>query len=79
MPRYHFHVVADCEAAYPPLETLPSVAADSPVDALAKLADQGRLPIAGEVLYLRLVGDAAEYVVPINPEYELPEDWQPDD
>ena len=79
MPRYRFFVAVDPEAPAPPLETLPSVAAHSPREAVAKLANQGRLPIAGDGLLLRLVSEDAEHVLPLCPQFELPIDWQPDD
>jgi len=73
MPRYHCFVAVDAER--PPAEALPSLLADSPAEAVAKLADQGRLPIAGDGMLLRLVCDDAEYVVPLSPKSELPMDW----
>jgi len=64
VPRYHYHVIADPESCFPAAETLPSVDADSPADAVAKLADQGHVPSTGEGLYLRLVTDNATYLMP---------------
>jgi hypothetical protein len=79
MPRYHYHVIADPEADMPPPETLPSVAAASPGEAVTTLDEQGRLPIAGDGLYLRLECDDGAYLLPLTPDYELPLDWQPED
>ena len=79
MPYYRFHVTAEPDEDPPPLETLPTIAAESPAAAVDKLADQGRLPIAGDRLYVRLVCDDAAFLLPLAPDYEVPLDWQPED
>jgi hypothetical protein len=79
MPRYRYYVTTDPDAEQPPMDALPVVAADSPGEAVTKLENDGRLPIAGDGLYLRLVSNEAAYLLPISPDYDLPMDWQPED
>jgi len=63
-----------------PIDMLPTVQADTPIAAVAKLAREGKLPAAGSQFWVRIViesnGTSAKAIsVPLTPQYEVPLDW----
>jgi len=81
MPRYRYHVATTAYSPLPVPDSLPSIMAASPGEAATLLAAQGRLPVAGDGLYLRLIADRGTVtVVSLMPEFDLPiNELAPDD
>jgi|SoiMethySBSTD1v2_1073268.scaffolds.fasta_scaffold533679_4 hypothetical protein len=55
MPLYRYYISGSPGDPSPPGNTLPSVEADSPGDAIGKLAREGRLPDQWESLWIHFL------------------------
>jgi hypothetical protein len=86
MPTYRYLVANERNEPFPPVDTLPIVDADEPMAAVAKLAQDGKLPTTGPPFGVRVVtavhpNGVPDKVlsVPLTPEFKIPLDWQPPD
>ena len=82
MPSFPYHIAAEKTDPYPPVNELPTVEAETAWKAIAKLANDGKLPAAGGQFWVRILlesnGERAKAMsVPLTPEFEISLDWQP--
>jgi hypothetical protein len=83
--KFPYHIAAEKTDPYPPINELPTVEAETACKAVAKLADEGKLPAAGGTFWLRIVVESnggprfKALSLPLTTECEVPLDWQPPD
>jgi hypothetical protein len=82
MPTYRVHFAASHTDPIPPVESLVSIEANDPVDAVDKLCRAGQVPQAELVKWARVVLAVAEngratraLRVPVMPSHVVPLDW----